>query len=86
MMSTESEKDLINMKLLKKMLALREKSFRSAMALLIEEIKFDVRDIRKEVLELRESVNFVAGKYDDMKSKVDAVELKIKAAFVQTEG
>ena len=40
----------------------------------------------EEVQDLRESVNFVAGKYDDTKSKVDAVELKIKAAFVQMEG
>ena len=85
-MSTESEKDLVSMKLLKEMLALQEKSFRSAMALIIEEVKSDVGEIPKEVQDLRESVNFVAGKYDDTKSKVDAVELKIKAAFVQMEG
>ena len=85
-MSTESEKDLVSMKLLKEMLALQEKSFRSAMTLLIEEVKSDVREIRKEVQDLRESVNLVAGKYDDTKSKVDAVELKIKATFVQMEG
>ena len=84
--STESEKDLVSMELLKEMLALQEKSFRSAMALLIEEVKSDVCEIRKDVQDLRESVNFVAGKYNDMKSKVDAVELKIKAAFVQMEG
>ena len=85
-MSTESEKDLLSMKLLKEILALQEKSFRSAMALLIEEVKSDVREIRKDVQDLRESVNFVAGKYDDTKSKVDAVELKMKAAFLQMEG
>ena len=56
------------------------------MALLIEDVKSDVRETRREVQDLRESVIFVAGKYDDTKSKVDAVELKIKAAFVQMEG
>ena len=45
-----------------------------------------MKELQREVQEMKESVSFMSGKYDDVKMKFDVTESKIKAAFIQIEG
>ena len=50
----------------------QEKAFESAIKILIEDVKSEVKHIRKETEELKLSVKFMSGKYDDVKEIVKA--------------
>ena len=50
----------------------QEKALESAIKILIEDVKSEVKHIRKETEELKLSVKFMSGKYDDVKEIVKA--------------
>ena len=52
----------------------------------MDSVKTEVKELLREVQEMKESVSFISGKYDDVKMKFDIIESKIKAAFIQIEG
>ena len=83
-MSVESQ--FITMPVLKEMLAMQKESYQSSLKLVMDGVKTEVKELRREVQGMKESVSFMSGKYDDVKTKFDVTESKIKAAFIQIEG
>ena len=72
--------------MLKELLALQEKSFQSVMRLVTDDIRGELRVIRKELQDHEESVSFISNKYDDLKVKADNIETRLDAAFSQMKG
>ena len=61
----------------------QEKAFKSAIKILIEDVKSEVKDIRKEIEELKLLVKFMSGKYDDVKEKIDKADNEINGVYAQ---
>ena len=61
-----SEKEFVTMSVLKEMLKLQQKSFK---ATIDDGLKSEIREIRKEQEELKLSVKFCSGKYEDSKGR-----------------
>ena len=66
-MTMSNQNDFVTMSMLEKLLDWQDKAYRSAMMVIIEDIRSEMKDIRCEMNELRESVNFMSSKYDNMK-------------------
>ena len=52
----------------------------------VDELKVEVKEIRKEVDELKLAVNFMNGNYEEMKTKQTKVDTEITAVYRQIEG
>ena len=82
-MTSRKEPEYITMSVLKQVMDTQEEAFKSAIKILIEDVKSEVKDIRKETEELKLSVKFMSGKYDDAKEKIVKAENKINGVHAQ---
>ena len=71
------------MSVLKQVMDTREKTFKSAVKILIEDVKSEVKDIRKEIEEMKLSVKFMSGKYDDVKEKIVKTDNEVNGVCAQ---
>ena len=78
-----SRKEHITMSVLKQVMDTQETAFKSAIKILIEDVKSEVNDIRKEIEELELSVKFMGGKYDDVKEKILKADSEINGVYAQ---
>ena len=78
-----NQNDFVTMSILEKLLDWQDKAYRSATMVIIGDIRSEMKDIHHE---MREPVNFLSSKYDNMKKSVEATDMKIKAVYVQMEG
>ena len=62
-----NQNNFVTMSTLEKLLDWQDKAYRSATMAIIEDIRSEMKDIHREMNELRESVNFTSSKYDNMK-------------------
>ena len=72
--------------MLKQVMDTREKAFKSAIKILIEDVKSEVKDIRKEIDEMKLSVKFMSGKYDDVKENIVKADNQINFVYAQIKG
>ena len=82
-MTSRKEPEYITMSVLKQVMDTQEKAFKSAITILIEDVKSEVKDIRKEIEELKLSVKFMSRKYDDVKKKVVKADNEINGVYAQ---
>ena len=61
-MTMSNQNDFITMSMLEKLLEWQDKAYRSASMVIIEDIRSEMKDICREMNELRESVNFMSSK------------------------
>ena len=71
------------MSVFKQVMNTQEKAFKSAFKILIEDVKSEVKDIRKEIEELKLPVKFMSGKYDDVKEKTVKADNHINGVYAQ---
>ena len=71
-----NQNDFVTMSMLEKLLDRQDKAYRSARMVIIEDIRSETKDIHRDMNELRESVNFMSSKYDNMKKSVEATDMK----------
>ena len=74
-----SEKEFVTMSMLKEMLELQQKSFKATIEVLVDGLKSEIKEIRKEQEELKLSVKFCSGKYEDSKKFLEKVDTEIKS-------
>ena len=82
-MTSRKEPEYITMSVLKQVMDTQEKAFKSAIIILIEDVKSEVKDIRKEIEELKLSVKFMSEKYDDVKEKIVKADNQINGVYAQ---
>ena len=78
-----SEKEFVTMSMLKEMLDLQQKSFKATIEVLVDGLKSEIKEIRKEQEELKLSVKFSSGKYEDSKKCLEKVDTEITAVYAQ---
>ena len=78
-----SEKEFVTMSMLKEMLDLQQKSFKATIEVLVDGLKSEIKEIRKEQEELKLSVKFCSGKYEDLKKSLEKVDAEITAVYAQ---
>ena len=82
-MTSRKDPEYVTMSVLKQVMDTQEKASKSAIKILIEDVKSDVKDIRKEIEELKLSVKFMSGKYDDVKEKIVKADNEINGVYAQ---
>ena len=78
-----SEKEFVTMSVLKEILELQQKSFKETIEILADGLKSEIREISKEQEELKLSVKFCSGKYEDSKKSLEKVDTEITAVYAQ---
>ena len=78
-----SEKEFVTMSMLKEMLDLQQKSFKATIEVLVDRLKSEIKEIRKEQEELKLSVKFCSGKYEDSKKSLEKVDTEITSVYAQ---
>ena len=82
--------EFVTLGILKEMLAAQERAYKTTTKLLVDDMRSEIRSLRSEVDELKESVKFTSAKYEALKDKSQKVEYKlevdIRAVYRQIEG
>ena len=63
----EGKTDFVTLDVLKQMLEIQERSYRSMISLLTDDIKLEVRSLKKDVEDLKVSLQFSQAQFDDHK-------------------
>ena len=86
MSSDKMNKDFVTVSMMKEMLELQERAFKSAITMLVDDVRSEVRNLRKDVEEVKYSTRFVSDKYDDIKKNIKNIDNEITAVYRQIEG
>ena len=82
--------EFVTLAILKEMLAAQERAYKTTTQLLVDDMRSEIRSLRSEVDELKESVKFTSAKYGELKEKSQKVESKLevdmRAVYRQIEG
>ena len=74
----EGKTDFVTLDVLKQMLEIQERSYRSMISMLTDDIKLEVRSLKKDVEDLKVSLQFSQAQFDDHKKTVDTVKSKME--------
>ena len=74
----EGKTDFVTSDVLKQMLEIQERSHRSMISMLTDDIKLEVRSLKKDVEDLKVSLQFSQAQFDDHKKIVDTVKSKME--------
>ena len=86
MSSDKMNKDFVTVSMMKEMLELQERAFKSAIMMLVNDIRSEVRNLKKDVEEAKYSIRFVSDKYDDIKKNIKNIDNEITTVYHQIEG
>ena len=86
MSSDKMNKDFVTVSMMKEMLELQERAFKSAITMLVDDVRSEVRNLRKDVEEVKYSIRFISDKYDDIKKNIMNINNEITAVYRQVEG
>ena len=82
--------EFVTLAILKEMLAAQERAYKTTTQLLVDDTRSEIRSLRSEVDERKESVKFTSAKYEELKEKSQQVESKLevdmRAVYRQIEG
>ena len=70
--------NFVTLGVLKQMLEIQERSYRSMISMLTDDIKLEVRPLKKDVKDLKVSLQFSQAQFDDHKKIVDTVKSKME--------
>ena len=57
---------------------IQERSYRSTLQFLVDDMKSEIKAVRKDVDELKLSLQFVSSKFDDLKKNSDQLKIKME--------
>eukprot|EP00112_Aurelia_sp_Birch-Aquarium-sp1_P026298 Seg924.21 transcript_id=Seg924.21/GoldUCD/mRNA.D3Y31 product="hypothetical protein" protein_id=Seg924.21/GoldUCD/D3Y31 len=69
--------DFVTLEVLKELLAVQERAYRTLIESLLDNIKQDVRDLRNEVVDLKQSTTFTSAKYDHITSEISRIDRQL---------
>ncbi len=76
-MGGEKEKDYVTMDMVKTLLQNQADAFNSSFKLLIQDLKEDMKSIKKEIIDMQVSLQFSQAKMEDNEKKIRVVEKSI---------
>ena len=71
--------------MLKEMMAIQDRAFRASTQLIIEDIRSEMKTIKKEFEEFKISVGYASDQYDDVSEKVKKMDVEINAVHCQID-
>ena len=78
--------EFVTMSILKDMMELQDKGYKFTVKTFTDQIKAEIKEIRKEVEDLKLSVNFVSANHDDFKTQLGKIDDEIRGVYRQVEG
>ena len=78
--------EFVTMSILKDMMELQDKAYKFTVKTFTDEIKAEIKEIRKEVEDLKLSVKFVSASHDDFKTQLGKIDDEIRGVYWQVEG
>ena len=78
--------EFVTMSILKDMMELQDKAYKFTVKTFTDEIKAEIKEIRKEVEDLKLSVKFVSANHDDFKTQLGKIDDEIRGVYRQVEG
>ena len=76
--STKMANETVTMSMVQNLLEIQAKNFRTALELMVGTLKEDIKELRKDVSDLKTSLNFSQAKQDQIDLKVKTLDDKIK--------
>ena len=81
----ENKADFATLSMLKEMMVIQDSAFRAPTQLIIEDIRSEMKTIKKELEEFKISVRYTSDKYDDVSEKIKKMDVEINAAYCQID-
>ena len=69
--------DFVTLEVLKELLAVQERAYRTLIESLLDNVKHDIRDLRNEVVDLKQSTAFTSAKYDHITSEISRIDREL---------
>ena len=68
----------ITLDIIREMMEIQERSYRSTLQFLVDDMKSEIKAVRKDVDELKLSSQFVSSKFDDLRKNSDQLKIKME--------
>ena len=81
----ENKTDFVTLLMLKEMMAIQDSAFRASTQLIIEDIRSEMKTIKKEFEEFKISIRYTSDKYDDVSEKMKKMDVEINAVYCQID-
>ena len=78
--------EFVTMSILKDMMELQDKAYKFTVKTFTDEIKAEIKEIRKELEDLKLSVKFVSTSHDDFKTQLGKIDDEIRGVYRQVKG
>ena len=66
-------------------MAIQDSAYKAATQMIIEDIRLEVKSIRKEFEKFKVTIRFTSDKYDEISTKTIEIEYEIRAVYRQIE-
>ena len=75
--------DFVSLATLKEILDIQDKAYKFAIKMFVDDTEPEVKDIKNEVEELKQSVNFVSANHDDTNKKFERWTTKSATSIIR---
>ena len=75
--------DFVTLKVSKELLTAQERAYRTLIESLLDNVKQDVRDLRNEVVDLKQSTAFTSAKYDHITSEISRTDRELPKVYLK---
>ena len=81
----ENMTDFVTLSMPKEMMDIQDSAFRGSTQLIIEDIRSEMKTIKKEFEEFKISIQYTSDKYDDVSEKMKKMDVEINAVYCQID-
>ena len=77
-MASNGKAEYITLEVLKEMMEIQDRAYRSTLQILVNDMKSEIKSVKKDVEELKLSTQFMSSKFEDQKNNIEQRKMKVE--------
>ena len=70
-MASNGKAEYVTLEVLKEMMEIQDRAYRSTLQILVNDMKSEIKSVKKDVEELKLSTQFMSSKFEDQKNNIE---------------
>ena len=77
-MASNGKAEYVTLEVLKEMMEIQDHAYRSTLQILVNDMKSEIKSVKKDVEELKLSTQFMSSKFEDQKNNIEQRKMKVE--------
>ena len=77
-MASNGKAEYVTLEVLKEMMEIQDRAYRSTLQILVNDMKSEIKSVKKDVEELKLSTQFMSSKFEDQKNNIEQRKMKVE--------